>query len=86
MGYILDDHDQEGQFDAQRLFGILRTRNWGRSHVGSHYFQNWGLNVLVSDALDVAILNWIVSQVLCLSQICNGFDPMEYSMERKPDW
>lgn len=22
----------------------------------------------------------------CLSQICNGFEPIEYNIDKKPDW
>lgn len=84
--YVLYYHHQKGQFYAQGLVRVLRTRDEGCGYVCSHYFQNWRLNILVSDALDVSIMNWIADGVLCLSQICSGFDPMEYSMERKPDW
>jgi hypothetical protein len=41
---------------------------------------------LVGETLDVAVVDWIRRGVLCLSQIWSGLLPIEYRIERKPDW
>ena len=33
--HVLDDHDEVGQLDAERLLGIRGTRQEGRAHVGA---------------------------------------------------
>jgi hypothetical protein len=38
--YILDDHDEEGQFDAQRFCFVLRTGDEGSGDVGAHDFED----------------------------------------------
>jgi hypothetical protein len=69
LGYIFDNHDEEGQFDAQRLGLVLRTGDEGCGNVGSHDFKHGGLNILIGEALYVPVVNCIVSNLLCLSQI-----------------
>ncbi len=39
-GYVLDDHDEEGQFDAQSLGLILGTSNKSCGDVGAHNFEH----------------------------------------------
>jgi hypothetical protein len=36
--YILDDHDEEGKFDAQCLGLVLRAGDEGGGYVGAHNF------------------------------------------------
>ena len=52
---VLDDHDEEGQLDAKRLFRVGRTRDVRGAHVGAHYFEHERLNVVISYTLDVAV-------------------------------
>jgi hypothetical protein len=44
------------------------------------------LDILVGDTFNVSIVNWIANELLCLSQICRGLLPMEYRMDKNPDW
>lgn len=53
--YILDDHDEKRQLDAERLFGVRRALNIGRAHVGSHDLENRGLDIRIRYALDMAV-------------------------------
>ena len=41
--HVLDDHDEVGQLDAQRLLGIRGTRQEGRAHVGADNLKHEGL-------------------------------------------
>ena len=41
--HVLDDHDEVGQLDAQRLLGIRGTSQKGRVHVGADNLQHEGL-------------------------------------------
>lgn len=53
--HVLDDHDEEGQLDAQRLLGICRAGDVCRADIGAHDFNDQRLDIGVGDALDVAI-------------------------------
>ena len=53
--HVLDDHDEVGQLDAQRLFRVRRARNEGGAHVVPRHLQHGRLNVRIRDALDVAV-------------------------------
>lgn len=86
MKYIFDDHDEEGKFDAEGFLFILRTSDQGSGHVGAHNFEHWGLDVLIGQSLDVSIVNCIVKDVLYFSQIWSGLEPMEYRIDKNPDW
>ena len=52
---VLDDHDEEGELDPEGLLLVGRAGNPGGGHVGRHDLEDGGLDVLVCDALDVAI-------------------------------
>lgn len=84
--YVLDDHDQEGQLNAKSLVGVGGACDEGSSDIGPHDLQHRGLDVLIGQPLDVAILDWISSRILFLSQIWRGLLPMLYRIERNPDW
>ena len=58
--HILDNHDQEGQLDAQSLVLIGRTRDVVGGYVRAHDLEHAGLDVLVRDTLDVAIPHLLV--------------------------
>lgn len=56
---VLDDHDQEGQLDAQRLLRVCWASDEGCADIGGHDLQDGRLYVLVCDALDVPIAHCI---------------------------
>ncbi len=58
--HVLDDHDEEGEFDSEGFLGVGGTGDVGRAHVGPNDFQDEGLNVIVSDPLDVSISNLLI--------------------------
>ena len=58
--YVLDDHDEEGQLDAECLRRVRRARHKGRRDVGRHDLKHGRLNVVVGDALDVAIAHLLL--------------------------
>ena len=73
--HVLDDHDEVGQLDAQRLLGIRGTRQEGRAHVGADNLKPKGLTgdklfgsyvygSYISDT--AAILTWISWSVILL--------------------
>ena len=55
--YVLDDHDQEGQFDSQGLAFVLGTGDEGSGDVGAHDLQHRRLDVLIRDSLYVPVLD-----------------------------
>lgn len=75
--YILDDHDEEREFNAEGLALVLWAGDEGSGYVGAHDLQDGRLDVLIGESLDVSVVNWIKVRVLCLSQICSGLLPME---------
>lgn len=60
VAYVLDDHNEEGQLDGERLLGVKGARDVVRAHVGTHNFEDRRLNVGVGNALDVAITHIFV--------------------------
>jgi len=64
---VFDDHDEEGQFDAESLLGISGASDVVGAHVRAHDFQHARLNVLVSDTLDVPIAHFFVPDLQWLA-------------------
>jgi hypothetical protein len=58
--YVFDDHDQEGQLDAERLLGVSGALDESGADIGAHDLQHGGLDVGVRDALDVSISDLLV--------------------------
>jgi hypothetical protein len=58
--YILDNHDQEREFDAEGLVALGGARDIVRGHVRPHDFQHARLDVGVCDALDVSVSDMFV--------------------------
>ena len=81
MDYIFDDHDEEGELDAQCLAGILRACNEGSGYISAHNFKDWGLDILVCP-----FWTMFSNQVLYFSHIWSGLLPILYSIDRNPDW
>jgi hypothetical protein len=52
---VLEDHDKEGELDAEGLLGVGGAGDVGRRHVTAADLKSGGLDVRVSDALDVTI-------------------------------
>ncbi len=57
---VLDDHDEKGQLDAERLLRVGRTRDVRGAHVRADDLEHQRLNVVVGDALDVAVAHLLV--------------------------
>ena len=60
LTYVLDDHDEEGKLDGKSLLGL----DWASDEVGgdvsAHDFENGGLNVGISQSLDVTVSHVLV--------------------------
>lgn len=54
---VLDDHDEEGQFDGQLLVLGLRRRDEGGGHVGPDDLQDAGVDVVVRQPFDVPVFD-----------------------------
>lgn len=57
---VLDDHHQEWKFDAERFLRVRRTRDVGGADVGADDLQHQALDVVVGDALNVAVAHLFV--------------------------
>lgn len=53
--YILDDHDQKRQLDAQCLFLLTWACDESGRHVRSHDLEHRALDVCVGDSFDVPV-------------------------------
>jgi hypothetical protein len=57
---VLDDHDQERKLDGQGLLWV----QWGidvvGGHIGTHDLEHGGLNIWISDSLDVTVSHLFV--------------------------
>ncbi len=58
QSYVFYNHDQEWQLDSKSLFLICRTSYISSCYIGSHDLENWRLDILVGQSLDVSIMNW----------------------------
>jgi hypothetical protein len=56
--HVFYDHDQKRELDTQSIPRIFRATYVVGAHIGAHYFQHAGLNVLVCAPFDVPILYW----------------------------
>jgi len=74
---ILDDHDQEGELDSEGLLSVSGAGDVSGTHVRAHDLKDGGLNVLIRDALDVAIANLLVEdlQGLGSNAVKDGQEP-----------
>ena len=53
---VFDDHDQKRQLDSKRFFLVERSRDVSGTDIVAHDLQHRGLDVIVSDPLDVPVL------------------------------
>ena len=58
--YVLDDHDQEGQLNAERPVRKVRARDERRRDVGRHDLKHRRLNIVVGDPLAVAVVDLLL--------------------------
>ena len=58
--YVLNDHDQEGKLDSEGLLRVERAGDVVGADVGAHDLKHGGLNIGISDTLDVAIAHILV--------------------------
>eukprot|EP00401_Gymnodinium_catenatum_P042891 CAMPEP_0117483530 /NCGR_PEP_ID=MMETSP0784-20121206/13984_1 /TAXON_ID=39447 /ORGANISM="" /LENGTH=218 /DNA_ID=CAMNT_0005278063 /DNA_START=53 /DNA_END=709 /DNA_ORIENTATION=- len=73
---ILDDHDEEGQLDPERLVRIRGACQVGRAHVRTHDLEHARLDVSVREPLDVAIAHLLVPDLKGLAA-----DRIQYRQE-----
>lgn len=57
---VFEDHDEEGQLDAQRLASVCGARDEGGGDVRAHDFEHRRLDVLIGDSLDVSVADLLV--------------------------
>ena len=60
LTYVLDDHDEEGKLDGKSLLGLDWASDEVGGDVGAHDFENGGLNVGISQSLDVTVSHVLV--------------------------
>mmetsp|Transcript_35103 Transcript_35103/g.113645 ORF Transcript_35103/g.113645 Transcript_35103/m.113645 type:complete len:205 (+) Transcript_35103:67-681(+) len=73
---VFDDHNQEGQLDAQRLARVRRASDVSSAHVRAHDLENAGLDVGIREALNVAIAHLLVPDLQRLAA-----DGIQYGQE-----
>ena len=57
---IFDNHDKEGELDAERLLGIGGAGDVRSGHIGSFNLEHQRLDIVVCDALDVSVAHFLV--------------------------
>jgi hypothetical protein len=72
--YILDDHDQEGQLNAQGLVSISGASNIVSGHIGTHDLQDRGLDVRVRYSLNVTVPHTLVPNLQRFGPKGRGLD------------
>ena len=86
---ILDDHNEEWQFDSEGLVGVGGTGNVVGGDVGAHDFEDGALDIRVSDTLDVTVADALVPNLegLRTKDITISLAyPIEQRIDKKPDW
>lgn len=56
---VLDDHDEEGKLDAQRLLGVGGASDVAGVDVATDEFENGRVDVLVGETLNVTVTNFL---------------------------
>ena len=70
--YILDDHDEEGQLNAEGLVGVGGACDVVRGDVSAHDLEDRGLDVRVRYSLNVSISHALVPNLQRLGTKSNG--------------
>lgn len=58
--YVLDDHDEEGELDGERLLRVNGARDEVRRHIRAHNLKHGRLNVCVGQPLDVTVAHLLI--------------------------
>ena len=86
---VLDDHDEEGELDAEGLVGVGGAGDVVGGDVGAHDLEDRRLDVGVGDALDVAVAHALVPDLQGLRSTLTVINqctyPIEYRIDRNPD-
>ena len=86
---VLDDHDEEGELDAEGLVGVGWAGDVVGGDVGAHDLEDGGLDVGIGDALDVSVADALVPDLEGLrstvSVTVHRTYPIEYRIDRNPD-
>ena len=69
---VLDDHDEEGQLDAERAIGLCGARYVRRGDVCSNDLQHGRLDVIVCDSLNVAIADLFLPDLQRFAPVHEG--------------
>ena len=57
---VLDDHDEEGKLDREGLLGVNGASDEVGGDVGTHDFEDGGLNIGIGDSLNVTVSHVLV--------------------------
>mmetsp|Transcript_32462 Transcript_32462/g.60389 ORF Transcript_32462/g.60389 Transcript_32462/m.60389 type:complete len:243 (+) Transcript_32462:343-1071(+) len=60
---VFDDHHKERKLDAKRLICVGGTRNVVRANIGANNLQDARLDVVVGNALNVSVSDFLVPQL-----------------------
>ena len=58
--YIFNDHDKEAKFNSKSLLRVGGASNKISRDIGAHNFNNGALDILISNSLDVSVLDLLV--------------------------
>ena len=70
--YVLDDHDQEGQFDGEGLLSLDGASDEVGRDIGAHDLQHRGLNVSIGQSLDVTVADLLFPNLQRLRAVERG--------------
>ena len=86
--YVFDDHDEERKLDAEDLVLVGGAGDEASRDVGPHDLEHGALDVLVGNALYVPVAHVPVPDLQRLRAATSprAAYPIEYRIERKPDW
>ena len=81
---VLDDHDQERKLDGKGLLWVQWGVNVVGGYIGAHDLENGGLNIWISDSLDVTVSHLLVPNLEWLGSIIeNWLDDELESVDRQ---
>ena len=66
---VLNDHDQERKLDGQGLLWVKRGIDVVGGHIGSHNLENRGLNIRISDSLNVTVSDLFIPNLEGLGSV-----------------
>ena len=69
--YVLDNHDKERKLDSKSLLVVDWAGDEVSGHIGSHDLKDRGLNISISESLDVTISHVSIPNLEWLGSKCN---------------